>query len=100
MKTWNQLFVRHGWKLEEKEENVFNCQTETKGNLDFLMESLEQAGVFYWIEEDCLVLQSAPITEQEWVEIVDSENRGHGGDLWFCPGEEEPKVRELDTYIV
>ena len=100
MKTWNQLFVRHGWKLEEKEENVFNCQTETKENLDFLMESLEQAGVSYWIEEDRLVLQSAPITEQEWVEIVDFEHRGHGGNLWFRPGEEEPKVRELDTYIV
>ena len=100
MKTWNQLFIRHGWKLEEKEENVFYYQQETKGNMEFLMECLEQAGVSYWIEKECLVITSNSIAEQKWIDIVDFEHRGYGGDLWFRPGEEEPKVRELDTYIV
>ena len=99
MKTWNQLFVRHGWKLEEQEENVFSCINETKENMDFLLENLDHANVSYWMEGSRLVLHSELITEQEWLEIVDFENRGHGEGFWFRPGEEEPKVRELDTYI-
>ena len=100
MKTWNQLFIRHGWKLEEKENHIFLCQTETQGNLEFLMACLDQAGVSYWMEEGDLILQSEPVTEQEWIKIVDFQDRGRGEGFWFIPGEEEPKVRELDTYIV
>jgi putative aminopeptidase FrvX len=99
MKTWNQLFVRHGWKLGKQEENVFILGSETEDNLAFLLESLQQASVDYRIEAGMLYLHHEPITEQDWIEAVDFKYRGRGGDLWFRPGEEEPKVRQLDTYI-
>ncbi|MEH6948837.1 M20/M25/M40 family metallo-hydrolase [Bacillus sp. JJ634] len=99
MKTWNQLFNRHGWKLEQKGVNRFDCTSETKGNVEFLIESLNCADAFYSLEGESLVLHSEPVSEQKWIEAVDFEWRGRGGDLWFRSGEEEPKVCELDTYI-
>ncbi|MFC3885526.1 M20/M25/M40 family metallo-hydrolase [Bacillus songklensis] len=99
MKTWNQLFVRHGWELEKKEESVFVCKTETVENMDFLLESLDKAGASYSYGDDMLMLHSVPVPEKKWIEVVDFKHRGRGEGLWFRPGEEEPKLRELDTYI-
>ena len=99
MKTWNQLFVRHGWMLDRKEENVFDCTHETEVNVDYLVECLNQAEVSYSMKEGVLTLQDDSISEQEWIQILEFRNRGIGGYLWFQPGSEEPKVRELDTYI-
>ncbi|USK71245.1 M20/M25/M40 family metallo-hydrolase [Peribacillus asahii] len=99
MKNWNQLFVRHGWLLNKKEENIFDCRYETEINQQFLLQSLEQAHLSYEYYEKTLVMHSQPIEEEDWISILDFQYRGHGGDLWFRPGQEEPKVRELDTYI-
>lgn len=99
MKNWNQLFIRHGWLLNEKEENVFDCRYETESNKQFLLESLDQEHLSYDYDEKTLIMQSEPLQEEDWLSIIDFEYRGHGGDLWFRPGQEEPKVRELDTYI-
>lgn len=99
MKNWNQLFIRHGWLLNEKEENVFDCRHETEINKQFLLESLNQAHLSYDYDEKTLILQSEPLQEEDWISIINFEYRGRGGDLWFRPGQEEPKVRELDTYI-
>lgn len=99
MKTWNQLFVRHGWLVNQKEENVFDCRQETDINKQFLLESLDKAEALYHYDEKTLVMHSQPIEEEKWISILDFQHRGHGGDLWFRPGQEEPKVRELDTYI-
>ncbi|WP_164669398.1 M20/M25/M40 family metallo-hydrolase [Virgibacillus doumboii] len=99
MKTWNQLFIRYGWKLNQKERNVFDCRLETKKNIDFLLNSLDQADVSYNLENQILSLQSEPVSEQKWVEILDFPLRGRGEGLGFRPGEEEAKVIELDTYI-
>jgi len=99
MKTWNQLFVRHGWLVYQKEENEFDCRQETEVNKQFLLKSLDKAKVLYHYNEKALVIHSQPIEEEEWISVLDFRHRGHGGDLWFRPGQEEPKVQELDTYI-
>ncbi|WP_062109972.1 M28 family peptidase [Bacillus niameyensis] len=98
MKTWNQLFLRHGWNLGNEKENVFNLRTETEGNVRFLMESLELAHVDYTVSGGKLVLPIVPIPEEAWIEVLDFEYRGRGG-FWFQPNTEEPKLNELDTYI-
>lgn len=99
MKNWNQLFIRHGWLLNEKEENVFDLRNETEINKQFLLESLNQAHLSYDFDEKTLVMHSEPLQEEEWISILDFEYRGRGEDLWFSSEKEEPKIRELDTYI-
>jgi tripeptide aminopeptidase len=100
MKNWNQLFVRHGWLVKRVKEKVFDCRQETETNKQFLLECLNQANVQYQYDEKSLVLHSEPVAEAEWIGgILDFKQRGHGGHLWFRPGQEEPKVSELDTYI-
>ena len=99
MKNWNALFVRHGWLLNKEKENVFYCQHETEMNKQFLLQSLDQAHLSYEYDGQTLVMHSEPIQEEEWISILDFQERGHGGFLWFRPGQEEPKIQELDTYI-
>ncbi|MEH7111575.1 M20/M25/M40 family metallo-hydrolase [Neobacillus niacini] len=99
MKNWNQLFVRHGWLVNEKEENIFDCRHETGANKEFLLQILEQAQLSYRYDKKTLVMQSQPIAEGDWISFLDFHYRGRGEGLWFRPGQEEPKVRELDTYI-
>lgn len=99
MKTWNQLFVRHGWRLMEERENVFSFVNETKENMQFLEECLEKADVEFECDGLSLFLEGEAISETEWIRILDYPERGRGGNLWFEPGKEEPIVRELDTYI-
>lgn len=98
MKTWNQLFIQHGWLLKEEKSNVFDCKNESYDNLDFLLQSLDSANVSYSFENGTLFLPVTPISKQNWLEVLDFENRGIGEGLWFQPGE-QPKLRELDTYI-
>ncbi|WP_232214171.1 hypothetical protein [Bacillus sp. SG-1] len=98
-KTWNQLFVRHGWLLAEKEENIFDCSNETEGNIEFLMKSLESLQVSFSIFNRELIINSNQITEREWIEAIDYEGRGRVEGLWFRPGADQPKIGELDTYI-
>ncbi|MGD6967416.1 M20/M25/M40 family metallo-hydrolase [Rossellomorea vietnamensis] len=98
-KTWNQLFMRQGWMLAEKEENVFDCRRETGVNLQFLIKSLKTACVELTLKDGELTLPVVPISEEEWLSAVDFEGRGRGEGLWFKPGVDEPKVNELDTYI-
>jgi tripeptide aminopeptidase len=100
MKTWNQLFIRHGWMLKELEVNVFDCSLETKDNLDFLFESLNKLGTNFSYEDGLLQLPNIVMKEQKWIEVIDFPHRGRGEGLWFQPGVEEPKVRELDSHIV
>ena len=99
MKNWNALFVRHGWLLIKEKENVFNCQYETEMNKQFLLQSLERANLSYDYDGQTLEMHSGPIQEEEWISVLDFQGRGHGGHLWFRPGQEEPKIQELDTYI-
>ena len=101
MKTWNQLFIRQGFMVKDIESNEFDCTTETKKNMYFLLESLSGVGVdhSYSDETKFLILISEPVSEEEWIEVVDFKYRGRGEGLWFQTGVEEPKVRELDTYI-
>lgn len=99
MKTWNQLFIRHGWLVKEKELNVFDCEMETNENLQFLLESLRKLDVKYSLKLSTLEVKSTPVTEMDWIQVLDFKNRGRGEGLWFRPGLEKPKVKELDTYI-
>lgn len=99
MKTWNQLFVRQGFMVEEKTPDCFLCLNETEENMVFLLESLEKLSVAFSYEMGSLHIFSPVVSESEWLEAVDFECRGRGEGLWFRPGQEEPMIRELDTYI-
>ncbi|BAM48470.1 M28 family peptidase [Amphibacillus xylanus] len=98
MKTWNQLFIRYGWNLAEQERNQFNCQGETEDNISFLVETLEKLGVAYQLDNQLLTVFDEPVVEQEWLKAIDFQHRGRTG-FWFKPGEQELKIRELDTFI-
>lgn len=99
MKTWNQLYIRHGWLLESKKENEFVCVDETIENVNFLLGCLDHAKVKYNYDGEKLVLYSKPMKEENWVDCLSYKHRGRGEGLWFCSQEEAPKIRELDTYI-
>ncbi|WP_062050458.1 M20/M25/M40 family metallo-hydrolase [Bacillus sp. JCM 19034] len=99
MKTWNQLLNRHGWLLSEEERNIFNCKNETELNLQFLWECLEKAHIPFTIKDDKLILLEEIESEARWIEALQFPSRGKGEGLWFRPGQESPKVRELDLYI-
>ncbi|EPZ38349.1 peptidase M28 [Anoxybacillus ayderensis] len=95
MKTWNQLFIRQGFILEEKSPNEFICTNEKKENVEFLLKSLDVANVDYTFWNDVLTIDSPPISEKQWLEAVDFRQRGVSEII----GLEEPKVFEVDTYI-
>ncbi|WP_075981816.1 M20/M25/M40 family metallo-hydrolase [Bacillus massilinigeriensis] len=99
MKDWNRLFIRHGFMVEEKSLRVFDCIGETEKNMDFLLEGLEKLSIQYSYENDTLTINDEPISEDRWIKCLDFKFRGRGEGLWFRPGQEEPKIRELDTYI-
>ncbi|MCP8970849.1 M20/M25/M40 family metallo-hydrolase [Ectobacillus ponti] len=99
MKTWNQLFVRQGFRVCEKEQGAFDGRGETEENMVFLLECLQRAGVPVHGDACLFQIEAAPIAEAEWLAAVEFQSRGIGEGLWFRPGQEEPKVRELDTYI-
>jgi tripeptide aminopeptidase len=98
-KTWNQLFVRQGWSLYEVKENIFDYSRETEENVEFLIISLDGAGVNYALNNGRVILFDEAVAEEKWLKAVDFNGRGHGEGLWFRPGIEQPKVAELDTYI-
>lgn len=99
MKSWNQLFIRQGFIVKEVSLNVFDCLQETEENMKFLLETLEKLSIQFVIEKNLLTVTSPVISEESWLECVDFKYRGRGEGLWFRPGIDEPKVRELDTYI-
>lgn len=96
MKTWNQLFVRHGWLLEGKSANRFDCSKETEENIAFLVESLEKVNVLYSLEEKELVIYHEPIDEESWINVLDFNGRGRTESI--CLPNELP-IRTLDTYM-
>ncbi|MFZ3588885.1 M20/M25/M40 family metallo-hydrolase [Bacillus sp. DJP31] len=99
MKNWNQLFIRQGFMVQEESANVFVCWKETEENMTFLLECLQKLSISYAFEKGILTITTPVITEEKWLECVDYKHRGRGESLWFRPGKEEPKVKELDTYI-
>ncbi|MGG2093488.1 M20/M25/M40 family metallo-hydrolase [Bacillus sp. S13(2024)] len=99
MRTWNQLFIRQGFKVEETQHQVFDLSYEREENRTFLLESLQKVGVVFCTDGNEITIEDTPVSEQVWLQAVDFRDRGLGESLWFSPGKEEPKIRELDTYI-
>ena len=99
MKTWNQLFIRQGFRVKEIESNTFDCSGETNVNLHFLIECLEKLQIHFTYKNHGLTIFSELVTESEWLRVVNFKDRGLGGFLWFRSESEEPKIEELDTYI-
>lgn len=95
MKTWNQLFIRHGWDLVEIEENSFDCSEESEGNMQFLIESLAKGEISYVQNNNKLTLSTPPVSEAKWIEIVDIKYRGRTEMV----GVIDPNINTLDTYI-
>jgi tripeptide aminopeptidase len=99
MKRWNQLFVGQGFIIEEIRPNEFMCFKETEENMAFLLESLEKLSVKFSYENGLLSIASHVVSEERWLESVDFKYRGRGEGLWFRPGIDQPKIKEIDTYI-
>jgi tripeptide aminopeptidase len=99
MKNWHRLFIRQGFNVKEVSRDVFDCHHETAENIEFLLESLQKLSLVHSYEKGILTVLSPVISEEKWLNTVDYEHRGRGGFLWFRPGQDEPKIRELDTYI-
>src|SRR5579875_1989532 len=99
MKSWNQLLIRQGFIVEEIHPNVFHCLKETKENMAFLLDILEKLSVSFTFDNDFLSLLSPAPAEETWIHAMDFPCRGRGEGLWFRPGVDQPKVKELDKYI-
>lgn len=99
MKNWNTLFIRQGFTVRELSSNEFDLYNETKENIDFLMECLQNAGIHFTHQHFFLTIHSKPVSEKEWLAAADFPGRGYGEGLWFHAEKEEPKIRELDLYI-
>ncbi|MBU8907663.1 M20/M25/M40 family metallo-hydrolase [Desertibacillus haloalkaliphilus] len=97
-KTWSALFNRQGFEVAEVKNGVFDCKSESAENIEFLLESLDNGKIAYRYHSFILSIESAPITEGEWLKLVDFENRGHAG-FYFRADCEIPRVFELDTHI-
>lgn len=98
MKTWKQLFIRHGWLLQSISENEFVTSQESKENIEFLLESLKKANVDYFYDGKQLLLKSRPISEQKWINVLSFEGRGRTESIGLF-NEDAPILRQLDTYI-
>lgn len=99
MTNWNRLFIRQGFMVQEKEQNVFICCKETEKNMSFLLESLDKLSAEYRFEKEMLTMLSPAVPEADWLYCVDFKQRGGGEWAGFRQGKEEPKIKELDTYI-
>ncbi|MBM7647485.1 hypothetical protein JOC78_000406 [Bacillus ectoiniformans] len=99
MKTWNQLFIRHGWLVEEKASNEFICIHERAENVAFLLECLNRAKVTYQYTNDLLILENQPVKESLWLEAVHYNYRGRTGAYWCRSEKEDVIIRHLDVYI-
>jgi len=97
MLSWNQLFIRQGWMLEEREVNQFYLGLETTENIDFLMECLNCAKIDYLHFCGVLEIISMPVVEEEWLKIVDVAGRGRTEAI-FTP-REFLEVERLDVYV-
>ncbi|WAA10982.1 M20/M25/M40 family metallo-hydrolase [Fervidibacillus albus] len=99
MKTWNQLFIRHGWLVKEVERNVFDCSDEREENISFLLKSLEKVGAKFTFDGKQLHIQSEPVHEKTWIRVLDFEYRGRTEELFFDFEHDQIKIEQLDTYI-
>lgn len=99
MKTWSQLFIRHGWWIEEEEEQLFNCETESTENMKFLLETLKQLKVHFTYQHNMLKIITAPIAEKDFIKIIDFPHRGRTEMIGEYPTPDQPYIRNLDTYI-
>lgn len=94
MKTWNQLFVRQGFKLKARNGQRFDCFEESEENVEFLLRSLDQLSIHYRFGHKVLEIISGPCSEEEWLKVVDFKGRGRteamGGAL---------TLEAFDTYI-
>ena len=98
MKSWNQLFIRQGWLLQEDGENHFNCAQETDANVAFLLACLDgaQGEYMYDERERTLQMKSAVMAEEVWLRVVDVRHRGRIG--FVSTPKEYLEVKNLDLY--
>lgn len=99
LKTWNQLFVRHGWNLEQVGDSRFLCKQESEENIAFLLDVLNELKADYKYESGTLHINSAPVQESEWIRIIDFEFRGKTELIGLAKETLGPKLVQLDTYI-
>lgn len=95
MKTWKQLLVRHGWMVEELNEDSFRFIDESEENIAFLMKSLETLQIGYQNEADVIIFNSTPVKEEALLTVLDFEFRGRTELI----GVQNQAISKLDTYI-
>lgn len=99
MKSWNDLFIRHGFLIEEIAEGKFDCRKETEENLEFLKGILDEIFVTYTIGNGLLQINETEIDEALWLRAVDFRYRGRTEMLQFGPEVDIPGIKNFDTYM-
>jgi len=99
MKTWYQLFTRHGFNVTEVTTNRIDLSDETAHNTDYLLHVLKQLGINHEKEHNDLFLYQAPVTEDCLIEMLDFPTRGKTEACGYKKGETAIKIDEIDTYI-
>ncbi|MFK2825333.1 M20/M25/M40 family metallo-hydrolase [Bacillus sp. B190/17] len=99
MKNWNRLFIRQGFMVQEQSRNVWICWEESEENMSFLLESLRTLSIEYTFEHGILSILSPAVSEEAWLRCMGARYRGTGEWPWFHSGKEEPKIKEIDTYM-
>lgn len=101
LKTWNQLFTRSGWILEEQGKNTFDCKKETEENLQFLQACLEKADVQYVLKNRELMIVQELMDESNWIRAVEKAAKERRDTAYyFNPEYDELEICHLDLYMM
>lgn len=97
MRTWNELFVRHGFLMKKVGRNEFDLTGEYVENIKLLMIGFKKLGTEYALERNQLTLFSSPPSEEEWIDALNVEYRGRTEMIGICV--EELYLTLLDSYM-
>ncbi|MGD7048816.1 M20/M25/M40 family metallo-hydrolase [Rossellomorea marisflavi] len=94
-KTWNQLFIRHGWLVVELADGTFDFAQETDENRMFLQNSLKSVGVDHTFLGDRLTIFGPAVEEELFIEAINFRRRGIGEGLAY----RNSRIADLDVYV-
>ena len=94
-KQWQSLFTRYGFQMTSTEKGflVFRMNEE---NHQFLRNVLEQLDVDFYMNEKELIIDSAPVTEEKFVEELKKLTNGRTEMLYYV---KDLPLSKVDIYI-
>ncbi|MGJ9384328.1 M20/M25/M40 family metallo-hydrolase [Salipaludibacillus sp. CF4.18] len=96
---FSTLFIRQGFNVSEREENVFDCGYESEENIAFLMKTLDAGNVSYDCNGFLLNLKDSEFAEKEWLTLLDVRGRGRTELVDTQPWKTRLRIEKLDLYI-